>query len=298
MNHSNSLTRWNKTEYQEPNVFCWWMTARFRNMLCHTSNRSRLWSHGRWSIKGSGTTRRDENFDIIISDIEMPDMNGYDFATKYAPTQNGKIHQWLSDIPQHRKTLTTDTKSGFDKYIAKIWSWHIIKYNFKNTLQRSWNMTNTSKSRPNQASSTSLGKQKQKDFLTVWLKARCLAFQFTGSRRSGELKVTKIPCPTSLRVTEFERSYCHGHWRLNALGFHHGRFWQWKRMGVVVNHDDELYSLIMRQRRWCITYQKILRPNPATLDIIWKSISLGVYRLDGKIFGGWRMFKALIVSSF
>jgi len=57
-----------------------------------------------------------------------------------------------------------------------------------------------------------------------------------------------------------------------------------KRMSVVVNHDDELYSLIIDNVGDVLPLQnKDFEPNPATLDIIWKSISLGVYRLDGKI---------------
>jgi purine-binding chemotaxis protein CheW len=57
-----------------------------------------------------------------------------------------------------------------------------------------------------------------------------------------------------------------------------------KRMSVVVMYDDELYSLIIDNVGDVLTLQdKDFEQNPATLDIIWKSVSLGVYRLDGQI---------------
>ncbi len=66
-------------------------------------------------------TEREENFDMIISDIEMPDMNGYDFATRVR-----SIEKWqkmpMVALTSHATPEDIDHgyESGFDEYIAKF----------------------------------------------------------------------------------------------------------------------------------------------------------------------------------
>ncbi|MFA7276157.1 MAG: chemotaxis protein CheW [Pseudobdellovibrionaceae bacterium] len=57
-----------------------------------------------------------------------------------------------------------------------------------------------------------------------------------------------------------------------------------RNMNVVVMHEDELYSLIIDNVGDVMTlYDKDYESNPATLDLVWRSVSVGVYRLDGQI---------------
>lgn len=66
-------------------------------------------------------TEKEENFDMIISDIEMPDMNGYDFATRVR-----SIEKWqktpMVALTSHATPEDIDHgyESGFDEYIAKF----------------------------------------------------------------------------------------------------------------------------------------------------------------------------------
>ncbi len=55
-------------------------------------------------------------------------------------------------------------------------------------------------------------------------------------------------------------------------------------MSIVVDHGGELYSLMVDSVGEVLsvpaaTYER----NPATLDPIWKSVSTGIYRLQGKL---------------
>ncbi len=55
-------------------------------------------------------------------------------------------------------------------------------------------------------------------------------------------------------------------------------------MSVVVDHDDELYSLVIDEVGDVLSLNESeYEQNPATLDLLWRSVSLGVYRLDGGI---------------
>lgn len=57
-----------------------------------------------------------------------------------------------------------------------------------------------------------------------------------------------------------------------------------RKMSVVVEHDGELYSLIIDSVGDVLKLQgDQFEPNPPTLDLLWRSVSLGVYRLDGKL---------------
>lgn len=55
-------------------------------------------------------------------------------------------------------------------------------------------------------------------------------------------------------------------------------------MSVVVEHDNELYSLIIDEVGDVLAlYSKDFDSNPATLDPVWRDISLGIYRLDDRL---------------
>lgn len=57
-----------------------------------------------------------------------------------------------------------------------------------------------------------------------------------------------------------------------------------KRMSVVVENDHELYSLIIDQVGDVLSlYDDDYETTPATLNPAWRSVSLGVYRLSGKL---------------
>jgi purine-binding chemotaxis protein CheW len=52
-------------------------------------------------------------------------------------------------------------------------------------------------------------------------------------------------------------------------------------MSVVVEHENELYSLIIDSVGDVLALQnEKFEQNPPTLDLLWRSVSLGVYRLD------------------
>ncbi len=62
-----------------------------------------------------------EHFDIIISDIEMPDMNGYDFATRVRANEKWQNTPMVA-LTSHATPEDIDHgyQSGFDEYIAKF----------------------------------------------------------------------------------------------------------------------------------------------------------------------------------
>lgn len=126
----------------------------------------------------------------------------------------------------------------------------------------------------------------RKDFLTINIDGQMFGIPILQVQDVlGEVKVTRIPLAPpqvmgslNLRgriVTAIDVRKCLG---LNPLEENK------KRMSVVVIHDDELYSLIIDNVGDVLTLQdNEFEQNPATLDITWKSISLGVYRLEQKI---------------
>lgn len=126
----------------------------------------------------------------------------------------------------------------------------------------------------------------QKDFLTININGQKFGIPILQVQDVlGEIKVTRIPLAPpqvsgslNLRgriVTAIDVRKCLGLPPLEETE---------KRMSVVVIHDDELYSLIIDRVGDVLTLQeKEFEQNPATLDITWKSVSLGVYRLDGEI---------------
>lgn len=57
-----------------------------------------------------------------------------------------------------------------------------------------------------------------------------------------------------------------------------------KTMSVVVENDGELYSLIIDSVGDVLSLQESsFEQNPPTLDLLWRSVSQGVYRLDGQL---------------
>lgn len=138
----------------------------------------------------------------------------------------------------------------------------------------------------NTKSSHHVTESKTKDFLTIEIENQIFGIPILQVQDVlGELKVTRIPLAPpqvagslNLRgriVTAIDVRKCLG---LPALSD------ETKRMSVVVNHDDELYSLIIDRVGDVLTLDdKEFEQNPATLDMMWRSISLGVYRLQGKI---------------
>ncbi len=126
----------------------------------------------------------------------------------------------------------------------------------------------------------------RKEFLTIKIDGQMFGIPILQVQDVlGEIKVTRIPLAPpqvsgslNLRgriVTAIDVRKCLGLTPLENTE---------RRMSVVVMHDDELYSLIIDNVGDVLTLQdKDFEQNPATLDITWKSVSLGVYRLDGQI---------------
>jgi purine-binding chemotaxis protein CheW len=55
-------------------------------------------------------------------------------------------------------------------------------------------------------------------------------------------------------------------------------------MSVVVDHGGELYSLLVDSVGEVLSLKSgDAERNPATLDPIWREVSAGIYRLDGKL---------------
>ncbi|HOO51591.1 MAG TPA: chemotaxis protein CheW [Alphaproteobacteria bacterium] len=135
---------------------------------------------------------------------------------------------------------------------------------------------------------TLLAEGKTKEFLTIEIQGQMFGIPILQVQDVlGELKVTRIPLAPpqvsgslNLRgriVTAIDVRKCLG---LPPLEEAEAA----TRMSVVVNYDDELYSLIIDCVGDVLTlHNKDFEANPATLDLIWKSVSLGVYRLDGRI---------------
>ncbi|MFA7276156.1 MAG: chemotaxis protein CheW [Pseudobdellovibrionaceae bacterium] len=94
----------------------------FRNMLCPVLTVAGYEVTAVESpIQALTLSEKGEKFDIILSDIEMPEMNGFDFATKV------RAHGEWQHVPMIAMTSHTTPedidmgyKSGFDRYIAKF----------------------------------------------------------------------------------------------------------------------------------------------------------------------------------
>ncbi len=55
-------------------------------------------------------------------------------------------------------------------------------------------------------------------------------------------------------------------------------------MSIVIEHKGELYSLVVDEVGEVLTVpEESLQPNPATLDPLWREISRGIIRLEGRL---------------
>ncbi|MDY0029028.1 MAG: chemotaxis protein CheW [Pseudobdellovibrionaceae bacterium] len=94
----------------------------FRNMLCPLLTAA---GYDVVAVEGPSKalelTDSEENFDIIISDIEMPDMNGYDFATRVRANEKWQNTPMVA-LTSHATPEDIDHgyESGFNEYIAKF----------------------------------------------------------------------------------------------------------------------------------------------------------------------------------
>lgn len=94
----------------------------FRNMLCPVLTVAGYDVVAVESpIKALELSERGDKFDLIISDIEMPDMNGFDFATKVRSSKEWQDTPMVA-MTSHSTPEDIDHgyKSGFDRYIAKF----------------------------------------------------------------------------------------------------------------------------------------------------------------------------------
>lgn len=94
----------------------------FRNMLCPVLTVAGYDVVAVESpIKALELSERGDKFDIIISDIEMPEMNGFDFATRVKASKEWQ-HIPMVAMTSHATPEDIDHgyKSGFDRYIAKF----------------------------------------------------------------------------------------------------------------------------------------------------------------------------------
>jgi len=94
----------------------------FRNMLCPVLTVAGYDVVAVESpIKALELSERGDKFDLIISDIEMPEMNGFDFATKVRSSKEWQ-HIPMVAMTSHSTPEDIDHgyKSGFDRYIAKF----------------------------------------------------------------------------------------------------------------------------------------------------------------------------------
>jgi len=73
------------------------------------------------ALEALNLCQRGEKFDIIISDIEMPDMNGYEFAQKVKSSESSWKGVPLLALSSHNspQDLLRGKAAGFDDYIAK-----------------------------------------------------------------------------------------------------------------------------------------------------------------------------------
>ena len=94
----------------------------FRNMLCPVLTVAGYDVVAVESpIKALELSERGDKFDLIISDIEMPEMNGFDFATRVRSSKEWQDTPMVA-MTSHSTPEDIDHgyKAGFDRYIAKF----------------------------------------------------------------------------------------------------------------------------------------------------------------------------------
>ena len=74
---------------------CWSRTARSSATCCPRADRGRLsGDHGADADGGAEPARGRRDFDVIVSDIEMPGMGGFEFARTLRETGAGTTCRW------------------------------------------------------------------------------------------------------------------------------------------------------------------------------------------------------------
>jgi len=127
---------------------------------------------------------------------------------------------------------------------------------------------------------------KTQDFLTIFVGGQMFGIPILQVQDVlGQTKVAKIPLAPhqvagalNLRgriVTAVDVRTCLHLPMLDNTG---------KIMSVVVENEHELYSLIIDSVGDVLSlYEEDYEPTPATLDPAWRSVSLGIYRLQQKL---------------
>ncbi|MCB1650763.1 MAG: chemotaxis protein CheW [Alphaproteobacteria bacterium] len=126
-----------------------------------------------------------------------------------------------------------------------------------------------------------------RDFLTIVLADQIFGIPILQVQDVlGEQKVTKIPLAPpevagslNLRGRIVTAINMRSRLGLPTLERKTGR----KNMSVVVEHENELYSLVIDQVGDVLTLKNGIEPTPATLDSTWREISSGVYRLEDSL---------------
>lgn len=128
---------------------------------------------------------------------------------------------------------------------------------------------------------------KMSDFLTLWLGDQIFGIPILQVQDVlGEQNVTKIPlAPPAIAgslnlrgriVTAIDVRICLGMESLEKSDK--------KVMSVVVEHDGELYSLMIDKVGDVLSLSdNHFEKTPSTLNSQWRDISMGIYRLDGKL---------------
>ena len=128
-----------------------------------------------------------------------------------------------------------------------------------------------------------------KDFLTVIIAGQRFGIPILQVQDVlGEHNVTTIPLAPSaiagslnLRgrvVTAIDVRNCLSLKSMEEAGL------ETQQMSVVVEHGDELYSLIIDSVGDVLTLpNKDFEQNPATMEAVWRDISMGIYRLKDEL---------------
>lgn len=128
--------------------------------------------------------------------------------------------------------------------------------------------------------------ESSKEFLTILISDQLFGIPILQVQDVlGEQEVTKVPLapPAVLGSLNLRGRVVTAINVRSCLGLP-PREEQHKEMSVVVEHDSELYSLIIDEVGDVMKLKSQDFENaPATLDPIWKNISLGIYKLEGKI---------------
>ncbi|MCB1530891.1 MAG: chemotaxis protein CheW [Rhodospirillales bacterium] len=128
--------------------------------------------------------------------------------------------------------------------------------------------------------------QSSKEFLTILIAGQLFGIPILQVQDVlGEQEVTKVPLapPAVLGSLNLRGRVVTAINVRNCLGLPPQEE-RHKEMSVVVEHETELYSLIIDEVGDVMSLKnKDFESAPATLDPVWKNISLGIYKLEGRI---------------